>query len=143
MSQNWLTLATAYFDHHVVRDRGINAMGHNLGDDDIDWSDPARPALAGVPLRLFHFAGRFTPRDPLRFSTRACPGGPTRRNARVWRGCAAATRICCSPQAGRKRAAGGSLDVAGPVAIDAAMRHAYRDALLAAERDEAPSRRRR
>ena len=28
--QNWLTLATALFDHHVLRDRGCNVAGWNL-----------------------------------------------------------------------------------------------------------------
>lgn len=65
MSQNWLSLVPALFDHHVVRDRGINVMGHNLGDDDLEWPAAGPPTVAGTPVRLHHFAGGFDAHRPL------------------------------------------------------------------------------
>ena len=67
-SQNWLTLAPSFFDHHVLRDRGCNVMGWNVLDRDVAWTGD-RPTVDGGPLRFFHFAGRFDPDHPGRLSS--------------------------------------------------------------------------
>jgi hypothetical protein len=59
--QHWLTLAVAYFDHHVLRDPDVNVMWWNLYDRDIEWRGDG-PWLSGQPLRHFHFTGF----DPVR-----------------------------------------------------------------------------
>jgi hypothetical protein len=136
MSQNWLTLVPAYFDHHVVRDRGINAMGHNLGDDDIDWGDPGRPAIGGVPLRLFHFSGGFDPREPPALFDGRWPWWPdaTRRPG-LARLCERYAQLLLAAGWEHARGQPPTLDVAGSVALDELMRQTYREALLAAEHD--------
>jgi hypothetical protein len=61
--QAWLTLATSLFEHHILRDPGCNVAGWNLQSREVDWTGPA-PAIAGVPLRHFHFAGAYDPQHP-------------------------------------------------------------------------------
>jgi hypothetical protein len=61
-SQTWLDLVPALFSHAILRDRGVNAMVHNLRGRDVEWAD-GRPHVAGTPLRLFHYTG-FDPDDP-------------------------------------------------------------------------------
>jgi hypothetical protein len=68
-SQTWLTLAPALFDHHLLRDHGVNAMGSNLGAHDIAW-DGDVPTIDGARLRHFHFAGKFDPEQPDRLTTK-------------------------------------------------------------------------
>jgi hypothetical protein len=63
LCQTWLTLATALFEHHVLRDRGCNVAGWNLQARDIGWTGDT-PTIDGVPLRHFHFAGSFDPEQP-------------------------------------------------------------------------------
>jgi hypothetical protein len=60
--QRWLDLVPALFPHVVLRDRGVNAMVHNVRGRDVEWVAGA-PHLAGVPVRLFHYAG-YDPGDP-------------------------------------------------------------------------------
>lgn len=55
-TQHWLTLAASYFDHHVLRDPGINVMWWNLYDRDVEWIGDA-PSISGQELRHFHFTG--------------------------------------------------------------------------------------
>ena len=59
-AQSWLALVPALFDHVVLRDRGVNLMGHGMADDDLTWRDD-RPWIGDTPVRLFHFAGGFEP----------------------------------------------------------------------------------
>lgn len=63
LCQTWLTLATALFEHHVLRDRGCNVAGWNLQARDVRW-EGGTPTIDGVPLRHFHFAGSFDPEQP-------------------------------------------------------------------------------
>ena len=67
LSQGWLALVPALFDHHIVRDAGINVMGHNLSGRDVEWRD-GRPFIGAVPLRIFHFTGLDYPPGPGRLS---------------------------------------------------------------------------
>ncbi len=145
MSQSWLALVPALFDHHVVRDRGINVMGHNLDGDDLRWPADGPPTVAGTPVRLHHFAGGFDARHPL-----ALYGGPRRYPwwpdaaqrpglARLCEEYAALLLAAGHEEAHGRPSAFGS---AGPVPLDAPMRRAYRAALVAAERtggDEPPA----
>ena len=61
--QAWLALAPAFFAVEVLRDPGVNAMGRELFDRDVEWHD-GRPFLAGSPLRCYHFSGSYDPRSP-------------------------------------------------------------------------------
>jgi hypothetical protein len=60
MGQAWLSLVPALFEHHVLRDRGVNLMGHGMGEDDLTWRGD-QPWIGEVPVRLFHFGGDFDP----------------------------------------------------------------------------------
>lgn len=60
LGQAWLSLVPALFDHHVLRDRGINLMGHGMGEDDLTWRGD-KPWIGETPVRLFHFGGGFDP----------------------------------------------------------------------------------
>lgn len=68
--QNWLTLAPAIFEHHVLRDRGCNVAGWNLHSRDVRWEqDAAR--IDGGPLRHFHFAAGYDPERPDKLTTQS------------------------------------------------------------------------
>jgi len=67
-SEKWLTLAPAFFDHHVLHDPGVNAMWWNLYDRDVEWSG-ATPRISGGPLRHFHFIG-LDPAHPTKLGSR-------------------------------------------------------------------------
>jgi hypothetical protein len=67
-TQLWLTLAAAYFEHHVLHDPGVNVMWWNLFDRDVEWRDDV-PSVSAVPLRLFHFTG-FDPMTSTLFGRR-------------------------------------------------------------------------
>jgi hypothetical protein len=67
LCQTWLTLAVAFFEHAVLRDRGCNVAGWNLHGREIEW-DGATPTVDGSPLRHFHFAGSFDPESPERLT---------------------------------------------------------------------------
>jgi hypothetical protein len=70
LSQTWLTLAVALFDHAVLGDRGCNVAGWNLQDRDVAW-DGAKPSIDGGPLRHFHFAGSYDPERPEQLTQQA------------------------------------------------------------------------
>jgi hypothetical protein len=132
--QTWLDLVPALFPHRVLRDRGVNAMIHNLRGDDVEWT-AAGPTLGGAPLRLFHFTG-FDPERP----DWLCRYYPNAEEAST-RGRPGLSRLCAA-YAERLRAGGwparsdwGFAALPGGPAVDAAMRSAYREALLRAERD--------
>jgi hypothetical protein len=61
--QNWLTLAVAMFEHHVLRDRGCNVAGWNLHNRDLAWAHDAA-MIDGEPLLHFHFAAGYDPLQP-------------------------------------------------------------------------------
>lgn len=134
-SQTWLNLVPALFDHAVLRDRGVNAMVHNLRGRDVDW-DAGGPRVGGVPLRLFHSTG-FDPADPERLC-RYFPGDAfaeigdrpgLRRLVRAY-----AERLVARgwPAAPARRWE--SFSDGTPV--DGASRAVFRQALLAAERGD-------
>jgi dTDP-4-amino-4,6-dideoxygalactose transaminase len=54
-SQTWLNLVPALFDHSVIRDPGVNTTIYMLDGTDLE-GEPDRPLIAGLPVRLFHFA---------------------------------------------------------------------------------------
>ncbi len=70
VSQMWLTAAIGLFGSDVLRDRGCNVAGWNLQSRDVEW-DGERPRIDGGPLRHFHFACSFDPRQPGRLTTLA------------------------------------------------------------------------
>lgn len=139
--QIWLALVPALFEHHVLRDPGVNVNGWNLHDRDVEWNGD-RPEIGGAPLRCFHFCGRFDPTAPLDYrpdGDRPHVGTPIEERP-------GAARVC-EEYARRLLSAGyGAADRhyrfstlpgdAGPVT--ATMRAVYRTALLAAERGEGP-----
>jgi hypothetical protein len=132
--QRWLDLVPALFPHHVLRDRGVNVMGWSLLDGDLRERGGALE-LAGAPLRLFHFCGRFDPLRADRLTT--LPGLPWPELSER-----PVTAGLCADYARRLRAAGYAAVSATPYGygrlldgtpVDAPMRHAYRAALLSAE----------
>ncbi len=138
--QNWLTLAPAIFEHHVLRDRGCNVAGWNLQARDVRWKkDAAR--IDGGPLRHFHFAAGYDPERPDKLTTQAhASWWPTLQErpgvARLSREYAA--RLIGSGY----REANGSFPAFGETAgggpIEPWMRTRYRLALLESEREETP-----
>lgn len=65
--QLWADWAPTYFQATVVRDSSVNVAFWNLDERELHEVD-GRPAVDGVPLRHFHFAG-FDPRRPDLLST--------------------------------------------------------------------------
>ena len=131
--QGWLTLVPALFDYTLVRDPGINVMGWSLHDRDIEWQGD-RPTLGGVPLRCFHFAGPFDPRQPDDFR-------PIPEQREPWPPLAerpGAARLC--EEYSRRVLAKGHLELLGArpindrtpggIALDPLLRGLYRAALL-------------
>jgi len=138
LSQTWLDLVPAMFDAAILRDPGVNVMGHNLHGRDIVASAHGS-TIEGTPLRLFHFAS-FDPERPHRLGSCAedswcdVAGRPgvaklalayaERLRARGW-----------TPD----RPAAGYTRLPEGIAITPAMRRAYLDGLVASERgDGAP-----
>jgi hypothetical protein len=137
IDQHWLTIAAAFFDPWVLRDRGCNVAGWNLHDRDIVW-DGDRPTIDGEALRHFHFACSYDPEHPESLTPQ--------QHAHWWPqladrpGAARASR----QYAARLMAAGYSDVHARPVRYDTMpdgapiedwMREVYRAALIAAEFD--------
>ena len=65
--QRWLDFVPSYFEHHVLRDPGINVAPWNIHERQIGWMDGSF-TVDGGPLRAFHFAG-FDPENPQRPSS--------------------------------------------------------------------------
>jgi hypothetical protein len=61
--QAWLNLVPGLFDHHVVRDPGVNATGFAMHYRDVVWEDGS-PTFPDGPLRHFHFLCGFDPHRP-------------------------------------------------------------------------------
>jgi hypothetical protein len=60
--QRWLDFVPALFDHHVLRDFGVDVAPWNIHERPITKTD-AHYFAASLPLRAFHFSG-FDPRLP-------------------------------------------------------------------------------
>jgi hypothetical protein len=145
LAQTWLTLATALFDHHVLRDRGCNVAGWNLLARDVAW-DGDSPKIDGEPLRHFHFAGSFDPERPELLTTIEAharwwpaladrPG--TARLARDY-----AERLIAHDFRRARSTPSPYRATAGGTPIESWMRASYRAALVEAERkgvDEPPN----
>ena len=54
--QRWLDLVPSYFDHHVLRDPGVNVAQWNLHERRLRREDGSF-TVNGAPLRTFHFSG--------------------------------------------------------------------------------------
>jgi hypothetical protein len=67
--QLWLDFVPSYFDHHVLRDPGVNVAVWNVHERRIACVDGTF-TVDGAPLRTFHFAG-FDPSRPMQPSTYA------------------------------------------------------------------------
>lgn len=139
-SQTWLNLVPGLFDHHVLRDAGVNVTAHRLAGRDLEPFGAAPdhpPELDGAPLRLFHFTG-FDPGTPDVFCRYlAGPAGTFEGRIRLER--------LCAEYAERLRANGWPADdayvwdsLASGAAVDPALRRRYREALLAHERGDGP-----
>jgi hypothetical protein len=133
--QKWLDFVPSYFEHHVLRDRGINVAQWNVHERRVEYEGGAFTA-GGAPLRTFHFSG-FDPdaaprpgpdqwAKPLRFQMSAEP---------------ALERLC--REYGAKLFAAGHRELrelpylygsaASGRPLGAWERHAYREMLIAAE----------
>jgi hypothetical protein len=135
-SQTWLGLVPALFDHHVLRDEGINVQVHGLGTRDLDWQGDV-PRLGSTPVRLFHFAG-YDPSSP----ERLCRYDEDERSSLERR---PGLRRLCDRYAVLLREAGWPAVFESPwralpsgEVVDELIRSLYRAELLAAERGEQP-----
>jgi hypothetical protein len=131
--QTWLNLVPALFEHHILRDAGVNTQVHVMAGEDVAISD-AGVRLGETPVRLFHFTG-FDPAAPERLS-RYYPGTQLGERPGLAR--------LCREYAEALRAAGWPVASPWPwgvlpagVPVDEAMRAVYRAALLGGA-DEPP-----
>jgi hypothetical protein len=135
LSQSWLALVPALFNHYVLRDRGVNLMLHGFADDDVEWRN-GRAWIGRSPVRLLHVGGGF---DPQR---RSLHGSRTRYSwwpslderpglARLCNEYAARLIAADPDGVGTTSWRFAELDDGTP--LDQPMRHAYRLGLIAAE----------
>ena len=134
-TQTWLTLVPALFEHRVLRDPGVNAQIHGLAGEDVRWEDGIL-RLGPTALRLYHFSG-FDPARPDRLCRYYADDDTLADRPGLLR--------LCSEYAALLRDAGWPGDARWPftatasgLAVDAPLRRAYRDGILAAERAGAP-----
>lgn len=131
LGQAWLSLVPALFDHHVLRDRGVNLMGHGMGEDDLTWRGD-KPWIGEVPVRLFHFGGSFDPRA----------GGLDHLASQYWWPSVSerpGLARLCDLYGKRLLAAGFDRRTASSEQeLDPSMRTAYRKALIDAEENNSP-----
>jgi hypothetical protein len=81
--QGWLSMVPSYFEHHVLRDPGVNVAPWNIHERRVHW-EGGEVSVNGGPLRTFHFAGFDPeyPQDPHRYEWpfrrfhEALPGRP-------------------------------------------------------------------
>jgi hypothetical protein len=140
LSQTWLTLAPALFDHHILRDHGCNAMGCNLGAHDVVW-DGDVPTIDGARLRHFHFTGRFDPDQPHRLTTKEDLSAwfpSLEQRPGVARLCRAYARDLIEHGYHAARATQYPYDsMPAGTSLEPWMRTVYRQALMQSERDQA------
>lgn len=129
--QLWLSLVPALFEHHVLKDRGVNLMVHGMGDDDVTWRGK-QPWIGETPIRLFHFGGGVEPHSGEFMGSRPTPPWWPRASERP--GLARLYRAYGE----RLLSAGFDSKVESKSLLDAPMRKAYRDALIAAEANKSP-----
>jgi glycosyltransferase involved in cell wall biosynthesis len=134
VDQRWVDVATAYFDHHVVRDAGCNVAYWNVDERPLTV-DSARYYAGDAPLRFFHYSG-YEPNAPT--LTRHHGGRP-----RVLLSDRPALRELCARYGDQLRGEGWdectALDygldrAANGMRIDHAARRAFREELLRRER---------
>lgn len=139
--QIWLALVPALFEHHVLRDPGVNVNGWNLHDRDVEWNG-ARPEIGGAPLRCFHFCGHFDPAAPLDYrpdGDRPHVGTPIAQRPGAARVCEEyARRLVSAGHGATGRPYRFSILPGDAGRVTPTMRAVYRTALLAAERGDGP-----
>jgi hypothetical protein len=150
--QSWLGLAPAFFPLSVLRDAGVNAMTRELLEEDVEWRDEV-PYLSGRRLRAMHFSGPYDPTEPGFLLSQAESGeavvtrsGPLPGSEFAWLSLEekpGAARLSAD-YAQRLLEADGlaSRDARPPYevrpdggALNPAMRSAYREGLIEAERE--------
>lgn len=137
--QRWVDLLPSLFPHQVLRDPGCNVAYWNVDARPIARTEDGWTA-SGVPLRFFHFSG-YRPHTPWLLSKHA-PDQPRVRLSEH-----GDLRALCDEYAEALRAVGahdlggdgyGWARLADGRAVTAAERRFYREALLAADRGDAP-----
>lgn len=140
LEQTWLMLAPSLFEHHILRERGLNVAGWNIHDRDVQWQGE-RPTIDGVPLRHFHYAMSYDPEHPERLTAS--------EHARWWPSLEQRPGVArlSREYAERLLAAGFRQARQAPPLFDAMpdgapiepwMRAAYREALIHAELNDEP-----
>jgi glycosyltransferase involved in cell wall biosynthesis len=139
LDQRLLDFLPTYFTPHIVRDPAYDVAYWNLHERRVTWTGE-RYEVAGAPLRFFHFSG-FNPTIPHLLSKHQ---GAT---PRILLSAEPDLARLCQAYAQHLLAAGypdcvgipyGFARTADGVPFDRRMRRLYREALLAAERGEAP-----
>lgn len=133
VEQRWLSLAPGFFDAQVCRDPGANVMGWRLARHDVDAE---QLTFMGSDLRFFHFCGRFDPRRPRQLTTMSELPWPDLADRP---GAAAlclqyAQELLDAGYEAESRVAYLYTTLPDGRPLDQFMRHAYRSALIAAER---------
>jgi hypothetical protein len=130
-SQTWLNLVPALFDHHVLRDPGVNVTAHRLAGRDLEGG-LTQPRLDGTPVRLFHFTG-FDPAAPQTL----CPylEGPygSLENRPLLSALCRRYADALAEHGWPSAAGYGWARLACGLPVDEVMRNLYRSALLASE----------
>jgi len=141
VDQRWVDFVPGMFDVHILRDPAYNVAYWNLHHRPLGF-DGRRYTVGGAPLRFFHFSG-YSPREPHLLSKHQGP------RPRILLSEHAVLRRLCDEYGAALLAAGYEREIERPygfarlangLELDRAMRRAYRDGLVAAERDgvEAP-----
>jgi glycosyltransferase involved in cell wall biosynthesis len=135
VDQRWMDYVPGLFDHAIVRDPGCDVAYWNLHERRISQSSAGTYEINGLPLRFFHFSG-FDPATQYLLSRHQGP------NPRIVLSENPVLRELCEQYAAQLRASG-HVPVPAPYKyatlpgggrIDMAMRRAYREGLMAAER---------
>ena len=138
VDQRWVDLATGIFLHHILRDPACNVAYWNVSERDVRGTGE-RYEVDGRPLRFFHFSG-FRPEAPNDLSAHTNGLGRTRLAdvPAVARLCEEyAARLYENGYGDEHRRYAFDTLPDGRL-LDLALRRAYRDELLAAERDGRP-----
>lgn len=130
--QWWLDVVPAVYDHHVLRDPGLNVAPWNIDQRPVAWTGTGYE-VNGKPLRAFHFGG-FDPGHPERLAKyppldlRKHPGLERLVRDR-------AERLIGLGYYEHRRLGYGYAESAGGVELTHPMRRLYRSALLASEQN--------